>query len=203
MRIVTRGLSMLCACLLLMGLGSLALAAEVEGRIDLSSLERLRAGASEVSEANLDAAAIRRVVENPELHANIRDVAKALTEVHAIVFEMGGKGSIALADLDAIRAQLKGPAWTRVLSNQEQQELEELYTLKKGDNVAGIVVLVAESKELTVVNLVGSVDPATLASLDLDGLGELGEAMVEGQVGGSKAEEKAPTGPKQPAKAKE
>jgi hypothetical protein len=185
-----------------MGVSGIALAAEVEGRVDLSSLERLRAGASEVSEANLDAAAIRRVVENPDLHANIREVAKGLTEVHAIMFEMADKGVIALADLDAIRAQLKGPAWTRVLSNQEKQELQELYTLKKGDKIAGIVVLDAESRELTVVNLVGSVDPANLADLDVAGLGELGEAMVESQVGGSKAEEKSPKEPKQPAKAK-
>jgi hypothetical protein len=202
MRIVTRGLSVLCACLLLMGLGRLARAADVEGRIDLSSLERLRAGASEVSEANLDAAAIRRVVENPALQANIRDVAKGLTEVHAIMFEMADKNTIALTDLDAVRAQLKGPAWTKVLSNQEKQELQELYTLKKGDKVAGVVVLSAESRELTVVNLVGAVDPVILAGLDIDGLGELGEAMVEGQVGGSKAEEKAPTVPKPPAKPK-
>jgi hypothetical protein len=186
MQSVSRGVSFLGACALVTGLAGLAVAGEVQGRIDISSLEKLRAGASEVSEVNLDAPAIKRVVENPDLQPSIREVAKGLTEVHALMFEMGDGGTVSLTDLDEIRAQLKDPSWTKVLSNQEKQELQELYTLKSGEQIAGIVVLVAEAQELTVVNLVGSIDPAKLADLNLEGLGELGEAMVESQVGGGK-----------------
>jgi hypothetical protein len=192
MRITGRVVSIAATLTLFLGLGAWAGAAGSEGRIDLSSLEPLRAKASEVTEANLDAPAIRRVVENPKLAGSIKDVARGLTEVHALSIELGDKGTIKLSDLDAIRDQLKGSAWTRVLSNQEKAELQELYTLTRGEKVVGIVVLAAESRELAVVNLVGSVDPAQLSALDFDGLGELGEALVEGQTGDAKKDATRP-----------
>jgi hypothetical protein len=200
MTIAGRVVSIAATSVLVLGPWALAGAAEAEGRIDLGSLDSLRAKASEVTEANLDAAAIKRAVENPKLAGAIKDVAKDLTEVHAISIELGDQGTIKLSDLDPIRDQLKGAAWTRVLSNQEKAELEELYTLKRGEKVVGIVVLAAESRELAVVNLVGVVDPARLSALDFDGLGELGEALAEGQRGEPKKDTKVPAAGKKPTK---
>jgi hypothetical protein len=192
MRTAARSVSITVALGFVLGLGTLAGAAGKEGRIDLSSLEHLRAKASEVTEANLDAAAIRRVIDNPKVAASIKDVAKDLTEVHALDIELGDEGTIEMSDLGPIREQLKDPAWTRVLSNQEKAELSELYTLTQGERVVGIVVLSAERKELVVVNLVGAIDPAKLAALDVNGLGELGEAIVEGQAASPKDETQSP-----------
>ncbi len=184
---------------LVAGFASIAGAGGTEGRIDLGSLDALRARASEVAEANLDGTVIKRVLENPKLASSLKNVARDLTEVHALSIELGDRGTINLAELDPLRAQLKDSGWTRALSNQEKAELEELYTLKRGEKVVGIVVLAAEARELAVVNLVGAVDPAQLSALDFDSLTELGEAMAEGPAG-TKGETKRPALEKKQAK---
>ena len=57
------------------------------------------------------------------------------------------------------------PTLPRVVSVREQNEMTEVYFWKKGTENGGLVVISAESNELTVVNIVGRIDLAALASL--------------------------------------
>jgi hypothetical protein len=49
---------------------------------------------------------------------------------------------------------------------KRRNEYDEIYVLKNGDKVGGVVILVAEARELTVVNLVGDVPMDKIASLE-------------------------------------
>jgi hypothetical protein len=49
---------------------------------------------------------------------------------------------------------------------KRRNEYNEIYVLKNGDKVSGVVILVAEARELTVVNLVGEVPMDKVASLE-------------------------------------
>src|SRR5207237_236101 len=62
---------------------------------------------------------------------------------------------------------LTGPQWQRIVTSHSRRnsERDEVYLFKEGDKVAGVVILVAEAKELTVVNIVGLIDVDRLYKL--------------------------------------
>jgi hypothetical protein len=71
-----------------------------------------------------------------------------------------------------VREQLRAPGWSRVMDVQSRG-LDfgdaEVYLATAGGRVEGFALLVVEPKELTVVNIVGS--------LDLDKLRRLGDNL--------------------------
>jgi hypothetical protein len=145
------------------------------GKLELKSLEKLADKASEVNDVNLDGALLQFAATamdkdksgNPKV-AQAKDVVKGLKGIYIKSFEFDGPNQYSQADVDAIRAQLTGPGWQRIVSNvnKRNKENSEIYLLKEGDKINGVVILVAEAKEFTVVNIVGTIDA--------DKLGELG-----------------------------
>ncbi len=69
------------------------------------------------------------------------------------------------SDVEAIRKQVSGPGWSRVVSVREKRELTEIYFWREKETSGGLVVISAEENELTVVNIVGRVDLASLGAL--------------------------------------
>jgi hypothetical protein len=72
-----------------------------------------------------------------------------------------------MADVDALRSQLQSPAWGRLVGVRSKHgENVDVY-FKDGGNgrLGGIVVIAAEPKELTIVNIIGTLDPEKLADL--------------------------------------
>jgi hypothetical protein len=74
-------------------------------------------------------------------------------------------GEYPLASLDQVRGQLKAPEWSKVVDVRSKEENTGVYLRTDGKQVLGLVVLAAEPKELTVVNIVGAIDPADLKDL--------------------------------------
>jgi hypothetical protein len=71
-----------------------------------------------------------------------------------------------MSDVEAIRSQLKAPGWSRIVGVKSiKGETSEVYLKREGNQVAGLVVLSAEPKELTVVNIDGPIDPEQLSEL--------------------------------------
>lgn len=69
--------------------------------------------------------------------------------------------------MESIRAQLRAPEWTRLVNVTSKKEgTFEVYMLMNGEQIGGLVVLSADEKELTVVNIVGPVDLEKLAKLE-------------------------------------
>jgi hypothetical protein len=99
--------------------------------------------------------------------AHVVEVIKGLKGIYVKNFEFDSPGQYSQADVEAIRSQLTGPGWQRIVTSFSKRsgERDEVYLLKNGDKINGITVLVAEARELTVVNIVGAIDPEKLGEL--------------------------------------
>src|SRR6185437_15718487 len=91
-------------------------------------------------------------------------------------FEFDNTGEYTAADVESIRAQLRGPGWSRLVNVASRKDGNlEVYLLMNGEQIGGLAVLHTDEKELTVVNIVGPVDLDKLAKLEGQfGIPELG-----------------------------
>ena len=149
-------------------------------RIELSSLDHLAAKASQTVDVNIDERLMRLAAKAfSDKDADEREIKKLITGVKGIYvksFEFDSDGQFTAADMEAIRAQMRGPNWTRVVNVTSKKEGNvEVYLLTNGDEIGGLAVLSTEDRELTVVNIVGPVDLEKLAKLEGQfGVPELG-----------------------------
>lgn len=164
-------------------LGTLPLSAQTP-RLQLNQLERLTSTASEVVDVTLDGSTLMMAAQFMDKNPETREIIRNLKGIYVKSFEFEQPGAYHPADLDAIRAQLQPPAWSRIVNVQSKKDGHvEIFVLGDGQGGnLGLVVLAAESKELTVVNIVGSVDLQKLGSLE----GKLGIP----QLGSGKGAEK-------------
>jgi hypothetical protein len=142
------------------------------GKLQLQNLEKLADRAAEVNDVTLDGAMLQlantvlRKSGDPDA-AQIVEVMKGLTGIYVKNFEFDEPGQYSQADVESIRKQLTGPGWQRIVTSfsKRSNERDEVYLLKEGDKINGVAILVAEARELTVVNIVGTIDPEKLGTL--------------------------------------
>lgn len=142
------------------------------GKLELKNLEKLADKAAEVNDITLDGSLLQlavRMMENSDDRdaAQVKDLVKGLQGIYVKNFEFDSPGQYSQADVEAIRAQLTGPGWQRIVTSRSKKsgENDEIYVLKQGDKIHGIAILVAEPRELSVVNIVGAIDPEKLGEL--------------------------------------
>ncbi|HLW52447.1 MAG TPA: DUF4252 domain-containing protein [Candidatus Angelobacter sp.] len=142
------------------------------GRLELKNLDKLSSKAADVNDITLDGAMLELAGNfmgaSHEPDAEMKNVLKGLKGIYIKNFEFDEPNQYSQEDVEAIRAQLTGPGWTRIVESRSRRskEHDEIYILKQGDKVAGLVILVAEPKELTVVNIVGFIDVNKLGTLE-------------------------------------
>jgi hypothetical protein len=92
-------------------------------------------------------------------------------------FEFAKEGEYSAEDVDTFRAQLQAPAWSRIVGvTSKGGEKDEVYfKASTGSQIGGIVIIAAEPKELTIVNLSGTISLDDLADLG----GQFGIPKVE------------------------
>ena len=159
---------------------SAAAAMAQDSRLQLSSLDHLAAKASQTVDVNIDERLIRialKVFKDDD--ADDREIKKVIAGIKGIYvkrFEFETDNQYTTADIEAIRMQLRGPGWTRLVNVTSKKEGNlEVYLLMNGETVGGLAVLSNDARELTVVNIVGPVDLEKLAKLEGQfGLPELG-----------------------------
>lgn len=150
-------------------------------KLQLDHLNRLAEKAKDTVDVTADQAMLKQAAGF--LAGKGRDTQKlqqmldGITGIYVKSFEFDAPGAYTESDIDIIRKQVSGPGWSRVVSVRERQELTEIYFWREKDTNGGMVVIAAESEELTVVNIVGRVDLASLAALgpmipNLSGLGK-------------------------------
>ena len=143
-------------------------------RLKLEHLEKLGSKAAEVNNVTLDGDMLQLAVkfldmdkDDPEA-AQVKDIIKKLKGIYVKNFEFDEPNQYSAADVEEIRAQLAAPGWSKIIENRDKRNAEnnEIYVMKDAsNNIAGIAILVAEPKELTVVNIVGPVDLDKLSAL--------------------------------------
>jgi hypothetical protein len=147
-----------------------ALAGALAGQqLDLSSLDKLGAKAQEQTTINMDAERLKMaagLLANDQAKGkNFSDVASSLKGLIVRSFEFDGSGRYAMSDLDAVRAQLKPPNWSRVVEVREKDESMEIWFYSEGGKNGGMALLAAEPDELTVINIIGAADLSALGAL--------------------------------------
>lgn len=146
------------------------------GRLRLESLERLAPKAEETVNIEIDGILIKfasSILSDDDADERaVREMISGLRGVYVRSYEFKSDGQFADADVAAVREQLRAPGWSRVMDVKSRGldfDDAEVYLATAGGRVEGFALLVVEPRELTVVNIVGS--------LDLDKLRRLGDNL--------------------------
>ena len=97
-----------------------------------------------------------------------RDIISKLEGIYVRSYEFDREGEYDRGIIARVRSQL-GPNWKRIVSvKSRDRDNTEIYVDTRGDDkiVRGLVIISAEPRELTLVNLVGPVDVDKIASLE-------------------------------------
>jgi hypothetical protein len=134
-------------------------------------LDKLAEKASEVVDVSLDGALLqlagRFLSEKDPDEAHVKHLMGGLKGVYVKSFEFDERGQYKESDVEELRAQLRSPAWARIVTTRSKRDGEnaEVYLKTEGGQIAGLVVIVAEPKELTIVNIIGSIRPEDIRDL--------------------------------------
>jgi hypothetical protein len=155
--------------------GAAAYAQSAKLRVD--SLDRLEDKALKVVDVALDEKLIgmaARIVakadpKDPDAE-KAAEILAGIKEVYVRSYEFEREGEYLPADVESIRSQVTGPGWSRLVGVRSKRagENAEVYVLTQGDKMLGLAIIAANPKELTVVNIVGSVDVERLSEIDAD-----------------------------------
>ena len=159
---------------------TLAVAVPVSAqRLNLDFLKDLEDRADEVVDVTLDASMLRLASRflghnDPDEKA-IRDVIRGLEGIYVRSFEFNRSGEYDRALVNRIKSQL-GPSWKALVTvRSKTKDNVNIYADMRGENITGLVIICAEPRELTVVNIVGPIDIDKLADLQ----GEFGIPRFE------------------------
>ena len=134
------------------------------------NLDKLAERASGSIDVTLDSSMLRLASgflsnSDPD-EKQVKKLVGKLRGVYVRSFEFDKAGQYSMSDVESIRSQLKAPAWSRIVGVRSiKGENSEVYLKKDGDQVAGLVVISAEPKELTIVHIDGPIDPGELSQL--------------------------------------
>jgi hypothetical protein len=134
---------------------------------------------AQTTDFNLDAVAARAkdkaevTLEGPLLQQalqmappTLKDKLGTVKKVVIRHYEFAELGQYADSDLDNIRSVTsRGPDWARIINVNEEKQRVEIYTQSQDAKITGLLLMVAQPKEVTVVQVEGSIDVASLQEL--------------------------------------
>jgi len=159
-----------CAPLLLVA-SFLQIAQAQDIQLKLEHLDKLAAKAEEVTDVNLDGPLLQmatKFFKADSDEAEIQKLISGLKGVYVKSFEFAKEGSYSKEDITAIISQIHGAGWKRMVNVDSKQghEMTQIFTRTQGDKISGLIIVSAEPKELTVVNIIGAIDIAKLSQLE-------------------------------------
>lgn len=155
----------------LLALPSLAAAAD-PGRLQLPDFSALAKRATKSVDITLDPSLLRLAsgVIDDNSGANgaaVNDLIKGLRGIYVRSYTFDKPGEYSKADVEAVQSQLLTPGWQPIVSTHDlkQGSNVDIYVRRSGNRTEGIAIIAAQPLELTIVNIVGSIDLAKLAQL--------------------------------------
>lgn len=138
----------------------------------INQLDKLASKAENVVEVTLDGKLLQIAAKflnsnNPQ-EAAVKDLISKIQGVYVRVFEFDKAGEYLPGDIEPIRSQINSPGWTKIVgvfSKREGQKVD-VHLKMDGGNITGLLILAAEPKELTIVNIVGPIDLEKLSQLE-------------------------------------
>jgi len=115
----------------------------------------LRSAAMFIDEGDEDSAATKRLL------AGIKSV-----EIRS--YRFATDSAYSSADLDAVRRQLEGPGWTRLIQVHEAKNSQDvdIFVLIENNRTQGFALIASEPREFTIINIVGSISIEDLPKLE-------------------------------------
>ncbi|MDQ6665448.1 MAG: DUF4252 domain-containing protein [Acidobacteriota bacterium] len=164
---------------------ALPIAAWQQG-FDLKFLNKFAAKASDTVDVTLEGQALQLAGKflsgtNPD-EVRMKKLVNGLKGIYVKNFEFEKEGQYSDSDLAGIRSQLRSPGWSRIIGVKSKKEGEnaEIYLQSSGKTVGGLTIISTGPKELTVVQILGSINLDDLNELS----GNLGIPQLHLEQGG-------------------
>jgi|SRR5580704_16704400 hypothetical protein len=138
-----------------------------------ANLDRLSAKAEESVDVTLDGSLLKMAArflsdrDDPDM-ARVRRIVAKLEGVYVRSFQFHNDGEYDRADVESVRSQLQAPTWGRIVgvrSRREGNDVDVFLKVPASGALGGVVIIVAEPRELTFVNVVGTIQPEDVAEL--------------------------------------
>jgi hypothetical protein len=142
-------------------------------KLDLK-LDTLAAKASAKAEIDLDANMLRLLMRMSGEHVG-DGILNGVRAIRVRSYTFGKSGGYSQQDLDAVRAQVNGqPRWAKIVNTKEGEDTSEIWVAADGDKFGACLIIAAETNELSVVYLEGTLSLAQVKGfLEHDGAHEL------------------------------
>lgn len=139
---------------------------------DMIKFDKLAPKASKTVEVNLDGNMLKLVSnflsDSKKDEADAKRIIGKLKGIYVRQLEFDKDGEYNEADIDQLRSQFTGPQWQKMVDVREKGKGGDnagVYMRTDGNQMLGMVVLAFEPREVTIVNIVGSIDPSELRAL--------------------------------------
>lgn len=183
-----------CALVALVTLPALA-SAEDPGRLQLPDFSALSKKATQSVDISLDPSLLRMAsgAINSDTNGNgaaVNDLIQGIRGIYVRSYTFDRPGEYSKADVKAVLAQLLAPGWKPIVSTHDlkQGDNVDIYVLRIGNRTDGIAIVATQPRQLTIVNIVGSIDLDKLAQLQGQfGVPKVGLTMNGAMQNGSTA----------------
>lgn len=165
---------------------ALALCATAQDVVKLLDWDKLAAKAKETTNINLDGNMLglaKNFLGDKGDEAKAKGLMEKLKGVYIRSLEFSGEGEYSMADVDAARNKLTSMNWSPIVDVKSKKETTGIYVKTDGKTITGLVILAAEPRELTLINIAGNIDPSELQALG----GKFGIPNIHMQGGGKSA----------------
>lgn len=154
---------------LMVFLAPAAAMAQSGGVLDLSALEALASSAEETVSISLDPATMdlaRAFLGQHALEEEAAlDMIEGLQSFQVRMFEFSDENAYSDDAIAPVYDQLRGAGWSQILTINESNSQVGAWIYRTGDAVEGLALVLSESGELVVVNLVGMIQLQDLETL--------------------------------------
>ena len=140
-------------------------------RLDIDHLDRLAERADEAINVTITPDMLRVfsgfIPSNDANALAAKQFVSGLKGIYVRTFEFSRDNAYSPDDVNTIRKQLTNPRWAKMVTvdSKRDREMVDVYFWMDNDKIGGLAVLVAEATRLTVVNIVGPIDPSKLTML--------------------------------------
>lgn len=145
-----------------------AIPALAQQNFDFKLLDKLGANAKSSTNITLDGNLLKLAANFlGSGEDSIKSVIRGLTGVYVRSYEFDRPGQYVEADLEPLRAYLRSGQWSKVVDVKEAtKEASEIYVQAlPNDRLGGVVIISAESKEVSVVFISGVMNASDVAKL--------------------------------------
>lgn len=158
-----------------------------DAKIPLERFDHLANKADETIEVALDERLIKlasKFLPKEPTYDKVREILVGLKGIYVRVFKFTKQGEYDVKELDSLRAQLRAPGWQKIVAvrNNRGGDNVDVHLLMQNENIAGMAIIAADPRELTLVNIVGMIDLEKLSQLQ----GQLGIPKFDFDFGSGK-----------------